>query len=393
MIARMRWSGSRTSKIPRDHERLLGAYEETPQATFFIDPVRLAKVALRGNLTAGLAITSLEPLGLDGIEGIGGTMLFATEQYDSLFQFHFLIGQPRKGLLNLLALRGGDTTPEAFVPKEAASYMTIDWDIQQTFREFKALYETFQGPDSLNPPIKAFENATGLVFEDDVLNAPTGRLTLLTSFAKPIRLNSQSSVIAVHVRDGKKTREALEKVVERFNDRFDLQTHAGKSYYKVPMNERARRTLEENPLIRIPEPCLTVLGDVLIYCDSEEVLKEVFAANGNVDRQLASRPDFQVIADTVSKEAGGSKIGMFSYARPDETFRNMYEFINSPDTRRMLEENAQQNRFVRTIQEALEANELPPFEVLAKYMAPSGAMMIDAETGYHYMAFGLRSDE
>jgi hypothetical protein len=41
---------------------------------------------------------------------------------------------------------------------------------------------------------------------------------------------------------------------------------------------------------------------------------------------------------------------------------------------------------------ALKSKELPPFEVIAKYMAPSGAFVTEEEDGLHYTAFSLRRE-
>ena len=42
------------------------------------------------------------------------------------------------------------------------------------------------------------------------------------------------------------------------------------------------------------------------------------------------------------------------------------------------------------VHSAMEANPLPPFSVLEQYFAPAGALMVDDETGLHYMSFTLR---
>ena len=85
-----------------------GPRGEDPQIRWFIDPVSLAKVAFRGNFGAQAAIAVLPVLGLDGVYGLGGSMTFAAEEYDSYVQTHLLTAQPRNGILAALAMKNGD---------------------------------------------------------------------------------------------------------------------------------------------------------------------------------------------------------------------------------------------------------------------------------------------
>jgi len=60
------------------------------------------------------------------------------------------------------------------------------------------------------------------------------------------------------------------------------------------------------------------------------------------------------------------------------------------NTRKSLATQAERNPFFRSLNDAVGKSEFPPFAVLAKYLAPGGGMVVDDETGFHYMAFGLR---
>ncbi len=55
-----------------------------------------------------------------------------------------------------------------------------------------------------------------------------------------------------------------------------------------------------------------------------------------------------------------------------------------------LAAQAENNDFFRRIHEALKKHPLPPFAVIAKYFAPSGGMITQDETGFHYQAFQLK---
>ena len=72
--------------------------------------------------------------------------------------------------------------------------------------------------------------------------------------------------------------------------------------------------------------------------------------------------------------------------------RALYELATSQTIRQQLATRADGNRFFGALHEALRDNPLPPFSVVAQYLAPGGAMLTNDETGFHYTAFTLRRD-
>jgi hypothetical protein len=70
--------------------------------------------------------------------------------------------------------------------------------------------------------------------------------------------------------------------------------------------------------------------------------------------------------------------------------RFWYDLAMSENTRQRLSERADRNRFFGTLNQALKDNPLPPFSVLAEYLAPGGGMIVSDETGIHYMTFTLK---
>jgi hypothetical protein len=81
---------------------------------------------------------------------------------------------------------------------------------------------------------------------------------------------------------------------------------------------------------------------------------------------------------------------MVQFSRPEEGLRFWYDLATSENTKQRLAGGAENNRYLRSLDQALKDNPLPPFAVLAKYMAPGGGMMVNDETGIHYSTFTLR---
>jgi hypothetical protein len=83
---------------------------------------------------------------------------------------------------------------------------------------------------------------------------------------------------------------------------------------------------------------------------------------------------------------------MIAFNRPEEAMRQVYEMATSDTMRGALKGQAANNPFMKSLDDALTTNPLPPFAVLAKYLAPGGALLTSDETGFHYMAFSLRRE-
>ena len=83
---------------------------------------------------------------------------------------------------------------------------------------------------------------------------------------------------------------------------------------------------------------------------------------------------------------------MFTFARPEQSFRTLYETLKNPMMRQGLKQLAENNPVAKMFDEALEENELPPLSVFTQYMAPYGSFAYDDTSGIHYASFSLTSD-
>ncbi len=118
---------------------------EPPQVLIYADPIALVRNVAGDSAAGRIGLSLLPALGLDGLLGIGGSLSFATSQYDMIVHVHVLLENPRSGIPELVALRTGDTTPESWVPGDAAAYMTLNWDVDKTYRKLGKLVDSFLG--------------------------------------------------------------------------------------------------------------------------------------------------------------------------------------------------------------------------------------------------------
>jgi hypothetical protein len=382
--------------------RCRGTKDERPQITFFVDPIETAKALARGNTAAQVGLAVLPALGLDGLQGIGGSMILATEDFDMLFHAHLLLDEPRAGVIDMLALKPGDLTPERWVPGDAARYMTLNWDVDKTYSSGAKLYDSFFGEEAFSKVVQArLSEPLGVDFEKEVLPAIDGRVTYVSWIERPASVRSASPIVGVKLKDAKAFVPVLEKFCDKYKERFVKKSYGGVAYYEFTRPElpavaedaeeddaaaaRRRRRLQ-----RQGTPCVAIVGDYLIVTDRPSSIEKVVVTKGDVANSLARQLDYKLIASKIRRQLGGKKAGMLLFDRPEENLRMWYEMATAEENRKSMTEQAAENQFFKALDSALTENPLPPFAVISQYLAPSGGVMTNDESGFHYMGFTLK---
>ena len=390
------WDGRSTTRLADNADftaimkRCAGDEDEQPQITFFVDALELTKRVARGNVAGQTLIALLPALGLDGVRGLGGSLALATEQYDNVAHVHLLLDSPRKGVLEVPALRGGDLTPESWVPSDAVSYTSLTWDFPASFTALRTLFDAIRGEGALDREVsRRLSDPLGIEFETDFLNALDGRVTVVAWMVRPARLNSQANLIGLKLKDPKAFRKTWQRIMERFPDQLERQALGANEYWKIRVPQPPADR-PERPLLRDPDPVIAIMDDYLMFSGSSELLKHAMVTKGSVAGSLAGELDFKLIASRIRREAGGENPGLLSFNRPEESLRLLYELATSDITRQRLQSQAEDNQFFGALEGALKDHPLPPFAVIARYLAPGGSLITNDATGFHYTSFTLR---
>jgi hypothetical protein len=382
--------------------RCRGPQDEKPQLTLYVDPIGIMRGVGQENTGVRVAVAVLPALGLDGLRGIGGSVTFDAGQFDSVMHLHLLLDTPRSGVLKMIALESGDSEPERWVPSDVATYTTLHWNIQQTYKELSTLYDSFNGEGAFAQFLqRRFLEPTGIDVEKELLPALEGRVTRVTWIERPVTPQSRASLLALKLNDTNTVGKAIEKLSAGSEGRIVRQTWAGKTYYQVqarlpddvlPDDVLPDDVLPDDvpPEGSPPQPCFGILDGYLLVADRGSLYQQAVTTLSRGSQSLADRAEFKLIASKIRLQAGGGKPGLVSFSQPEETVRWLYDLATSEQTRQRLSQQAENSRFFRAMDSALQQNRLPPFAVLRRYLAPGGAMATDDRTGLHYMAFTLR---
>ena len=367
--------------------RCQGAKDERPHFLWYVDPVGILKNIAKENAGVRIAVAALPALGLDGLSGVGGTLILDTEQFDSVMHAHILLESPRSGVVKMIALRTGKVTPENWVPAGVASYTTLHWDVQETYSALSTLYDSFNGEGALAAALQMrVLGPTGIDLEKDILPSLEGRITIISSVERPVSIRSQGMLVGLKLKNTAAVEKALEKLQKQSEGMLIIERFGKHKFYRVKMPEFP--DMPEGQ--QLPTPCFGVLDDYLIASGRIALFKKALITAAEGSKSLADELDFKLIASKIKRQPGGKSASMISFNRPEEGMRMLYDLAASEGTREQLRRGGENNRFFKSLGKALDDNPLPPFAVLRQYLAPGGAMIVDDETGIHYMAFSLK---
>jgi hypothetical protein len=289
----------------------------------------------------------------------------------------------------MVAFGSGDLTPESWVPGDVASYTSLQWNVDETYEELERLYDIFRGPGAWQSErVGRLAQRVGINLEEEILAALQGRVTLITWMEKPARLNSQCTLVGLQLKDAAAFQATLQRAIEQFSSRTEKCTTGAVTYYKIQIGRGNGNGEPDVELTRIPQPCLGIVGDFLLLTDSEKLFQEVVRTKS--EAALAGALDFKLIHSKIRRQAGDQQASMLVFQRPEESFRQLYELANQPALRDRMHQL--DHPVARALVTALQEHPLPPFSVLAQYLAPSGALLVQDETGLHYTQFSLRRE-
>ena len=360
-----------------------------PQLIFYVDPIGFVHTMAGVEPQFRIMEATLPALGLNGVLGAGGTLTYATGQYDDLSHFHLLLGTPRAGVVQLLSFEPGDMTPPDWVPLATETYMTGHWNFRAFYDRLAAIIDGFRGEGATDRFVEdRFSKSLGVDVLLDIIANLDGRVSYVIGYEKPATFRSQKQTLALGVTDEALAVKTLDTIRARFPDRFRERTFGKVTYYELVPRWLERMPEDQRPF----KPIAAIMENTLFVGASPQLFERCVAArDGTVDR-LVDSDDYVRIRNTLSRETRGQTPVMFAVSRVEETLRHWYELLTSDDTRQYLHEHSEDNPVFAALVEALDANELPPFDVLVQYTGTGGSILYDTDSGLHGIGFTLRDD-
>jgi hypothetical protein len=373
--------------------RCVGLDGERPQVSFYVDPFAIVKEVNKNNPVALAMLPILTGLGLDGLQAVGGSAIFVPKGFDSLVHAHILFDNPRRGLLEVVRPASGDTTPQAWVAEDVATYLTVNWKIGVTYRAVKEIYETFRGPDSFaDEVVRKADKVLGIDFEKDIIDAVDDRVTMTQLMLRPARIGAVGQIFAFKLKNPtimeSTTLPKIFETIQANDSKWTTERFGEYRIYTRPPELKNANTPSGGR--RRPEPTLAVVGDHLMFADSIKAVQAAIEATNSSEGTLRESLEYKIVRDQMKLQLGTADTSIVLYQRPEESFRLIYDLIADPTAREKMRSDERKNPFVKALLQALDSHQLPPFEVIAKYLSPAGAYITEEDNGLHYTAFGLQ---
>jgi hypothetical protein len=364
------------------------AHDPPPNIIFYVDPIGLIRQSNRDNAGMAVAMATFPALGIDGLSGIGATMTFATGRYDGLSHLHVLLDNPRAGVMQVIAFEPGDTTPEPWVFADLETYFTWNWNVRTSFNTIRSLIDRFQYAGATDKFVaEHLSEAWGINFETNVIDNFAGRFSWMIGYEKPARFRGQQSTLAFKVADQAAAETTLATILAKFPERTEERKFGDVTYHAFVI-EWPEELRDDPP----STPFVAVMDGYLFLGGSCQLFEQAIAARDGTVERLADVPAYQQMLTEVEQEAPGVTPAVWMYSRPEESLRQWYDLLTSEKTKEYLAEHAEGNPFFAALSESLAANELPPFDVIARYMTPSVGVIYDTDTGFHGISFTLRDE-
>ena len=68
----------------------------------------------------------------------------------------------------------------------------------------------------------------------------------------------------------------------------------------------------------------------------------------------------------------------------------VFDLVTGENAQGFIAENAESNPLFGALDRAYTDHGIPDYEEIAKYLAPSGALLFNKETGLHFISFSLK---
>ncbi len=370
--------------------RCVGTAGERPQVSFYANPIALYREFSKENSSSLFVLATLKSLGIDGIKGIGGSGIFAPNDFDSIIHAHMLMDTNRRGALRAVRPKSGSTEPEAWVHDNVASYSTMNWDFARTIKAVAEIVDSFGGENTFeNNVISRGSSQVGIDLRKDFLDLLNDRLTMAQLILPSKRINSQSNLVGILFKESQRVKS---DVLPKFFSKLKSNETRWKSKFVGDTTIYYLDLKNDNPNIRIQQPAFGVVGDYLLASDSIESIEQAISTFSSGDDLLSDAIEYKIIRDRIKVQLKDKETSIMQYQRPEESLRLFYDLASDPANIDRLKSVSENNPFFGALVSALEGRSLPPFEVIAKYLAPSGAFMVEEEDGLHYTSFSVRRE-
>jgi hypothetical protein len=359
-------------------------------ATWFVDLNKLVKlggkVASKG-VDAQLQQTEffIQELGLNGLKAAAGSMTMGAGRYDTLTKTFVLAPAPVQGLLKIFSLPKVTIRPEPWVPATVASYQTVSIDLKGIYKGVDDLVNKFQ-QGMLNTLQQGLLGPDGepLNIEKEVFGTLGDRVSIITDFKKPIKEDSQRTLLAIALKDPKTFQNTFGKILALVSASPKKRDFQGTTIYDFEVNLPNMPNNPNAANVQFKGPISVAIAKDSFFATSDTTLLEQILRPGN--SSLAESPEFQSILKEMPEKISG-----MTYVRAEEQARLTYDMLKNGQLEKAFKQAAARGRGDGgDAPKLIDTDKLPEFSVFAKYLPRGGSYSQMDDDGFIMTGFSLK---
>jgi hypothetical protein len=388
-----RWDGGAEGTLARkeSYRRVAERTGDDAPVQFYADFAALFAFAVQevpglpgGGDQAGQA---MKMLGFDTLRAVGGSAAFGQGEYDSVVKVLVHYETPPRGLVRVLHMKPSELTPEAWVPPDVASYMTLNFSLPDLYAAFDEIVNKFQ-PGGISGLAGTLLATQGILLDvkREVVTPLGSRLTVITDYADVADMATERTLMAFALNDSKTAAATLTKLAGLAGSAFKRRDFQGQAIYEFTapnLADPGAVDAEETP----PWGLAVAAGGVFLASDVKLLEKVLLQAAGKRDN-LATTAGYKAVIPHLPAQSAG-----IGFTRLDLEYRALYSAIKDGLFADALDAMIPfGSETLQKFADALDGSKLPEFDVIARYLGPQGMYMTADDDGLLIIQFELRKE-
>ena len=395
-----------------------------PHIRWFVDPFALID-ALRASLPperrkSADMINALKKTGFTAIKGLGGYINASSDGFELVHRTKIFAPKPYEMSMRMLSFPdGGELAPQKWVPTDVASYASVHIDILNAFDNFGPLFDNLFGEGEEDEGL--WEDVKQSLIEDpygpqvdlreEIFVHLGTRITMISDYELPITTTSQRRLIAIEAKNAEALMAGVKKSLE-VDETVKIRKFRGHVIWEMvePEDEEAPLELEIEGLdtgfgesdeedeqeegVTLPNAAVCVAYGNLFLASHPGIIEKVLAKAEDDPRLLSDMVDYQQVVEQQDRVDGSGGFGIV-FVRLDEEIRANYELMRTgqmPQSETglggLLNGFLGSNEPGAPIRKAeFDASKLPEFQVVRRYLGPSGAYMRTDPDGWFIVGY------
>ncbi len=381
-----RWDGKHSETFA-DNEKYnfilekcsAGKSDDDGLIVWYLDPMGLVRSVMTQlaatNPQLGLAIGFLEPLGVNGLKAVGGSLHLATDEFDSVSKSFLMIEPPTKGVLNVFQFPAIEQKPPRWVPANASLWVSANWDLAGAYKAIATLVDMFRGPGSTDAVLDQLaENEGGpkVHLKKDVIDAIAGRVQVVSEPGKKQgdATPQERLIVAIALKDAKKFQATLSKIAKTPGFPGTSREFKGATIYEMELPDFSGGAEPK-------QGGLAVGQDQLLFSNDVTVLETMLRGDQDGDT-LVDSPEYKRVAEHLP-----AKTSISTFSRSDSQLETLWDSAKNGQLSDQL------SAILPNLPQ-LDWSKLPEFDSIKKFLQPSGSYTVPDKKGVLFVGFGTK---